>query len=127
MNTDRLTDLEEAFVKMCRLQFCDIANVDDVIKGLGVSKEEYHRYRVLWKNLEYKTKRYYVDLRSGCVAVCDSNIEVDSNGLNQDSQHVLAFWMGEKDGQGGYDVPNDVHQQALDLCRKLNDYEDKVK
>ena len=39
--------------------------------------------------------RYYLDRRVGCVAVRDSRVMVEENGLHSDSEGVVKFWMGE--------------------------------
>jgi hypothetical protein len=76
-------------------------------------------------------ERYFVDERSGCIAVRDrQNTDPDNNGLHSDTQGVIKYWDGESKidvcstcgnkNFHGYFVADDIKQEAYSLCDSLN-------
>jgi len=76
-------------------------------------------------------ERYYIDKRSGCIAVRDRNIACDSPGLHDDLPGVVWFKMGirERDIRClccGQIVPSypvvtpELETEAQEICDKLN-------
>lgn len=74
--------------------------------------------------------KYFVDKRSGCIAVCDRDLIDPDYSLHSDTKGVVKFWMGhrhkEKCPTCGYERaygwvldPNDVCE-AITLCETLN-------
>ncbi len=76
-------------------------------------------------------ERYFVDKRSGCIAVRDRmKTDPDYNGLRADTEGVVKYWdgipvrhvcptCGHADGRG-YTVPETAIQEATALCDRLN-------
>lgn len=80
--------------------------------------------------------RYYVDDRSGCVAVRDcTNTDPDYPGLHPDTRGVIRFWMGTKvvdkcetcghEKVSGWEVTQETLKLAMELCDRLNAKEKK--
>ena len=69
--------------------------------------------------------RYYVDCRGGCVAVRDElKVNEDEQGLHEDMQCVVAYWMGFRGEDNNGMVCWNVHgwqlKKANDLAELLN-------
>ena len=74
-------------------------------------------------------KRYFVDVRVGCVAIRDRfhpDYDEDYQGLNPDLKDVVKFHDGEKDG-GDWYVSNDAIKNIKELCEKMNNDNNSVK
>jgi len=78
-----------------------------------------------------KELRYYVDLRSGCVAVRDRTLDESGYpGLHEDVPGVVKYWHGEPINtkcptcghirDAGYVVPDATVKEAIALCDSLN-------
>lgn len=75
-------------------------------------------------------KRYYIDERSGCIAVRDRTKDGDSPGLHPDTRGVVQFWMGFQEtvkcptcghqAQGAWTVPPETRGAAEQLAATLN-------
>ena len=84
-------------------------------------------------------ERYFIDERTGCLAVRDSQAieqveqagEEVSNGLCSESIGVIQFWSGTNKNKkcptcghesfDGYHIPEQYLQEAKALCSSLND------
>lgn len=75
--------------------------------------------------------RYFVDERTGCIAVRDhKNTDPEYPGLHPDTPGVVKYWSGHpafetcplcKDRrQVGYEVDETARTQAREYCNKLN-------
>lgn len=75
--------------------------------------------------------RYFVDLRSGCVAVRDRTMtDPEYQGLHPETDGVVAFWGGERKYKtcpecgharsAGWGIPEGRIYEARTLCDKLN-------
>lgn len=78
-----------------------------------------------------KQDRYFVDERSGCIAVRDrENTDPEYNGLHEDTQGVVKYWHGRRvhrkcpecgnSVSGGWEVSSHDKTQAILLCAELN-------
>jgi rubredoxin len=79
-------------------------------------------------------ERYFVDERSGCIAVRDrTKTAPDYNGLHADTEGVVKYWegipvrhvcptCGHTEGWG-YTVPETAIEEARGLCDSLNQSE----
>ena len=77
-------------------------------------------------------KRYYVDLRNGCVAVRDRTLDLPRDecpGLHPDTPGVVRFWRGELvwhecptcgHRTSSHGVPSETVEAADKLCEELN-------
>lgn len=69
-------------------------------------------------------KRYYIDKRIGCIAVCDSTKTVKgSYGLHLDSVQVVKLWIGNRSSNGDnwlWCLSDEIIQEAEQYCDKLN-------
>ena len=77
-------------------------------------------------------ERYFIDERGGCIAVRDNEkTDPDDNGLHEDTEGVVKFWMGEiktkhcktcGSGQGGeWKIKEEDRTAAKKLCDGLNE------
>ena len=79
------------------------------------------------------TDRYFVDLRSGCVAVRDRkdpNYDPDYRGLHADTPDVVQYWGGKPEThkcslcgherRDGWSLPVEASDAARLLCHSLN-------
>ena len=75
--------------------------------------------------------RYFIDSRSGCVAVRDSeNTDPEYNGLEPDTEGVIQYWHGEQLSETcptcgikrmlGWVVSETSLKAAQELCDRLN-------
>tara|TARA_R110000765_G_scaffold143226_3_gene244772 strand:+ start:331 stop:618 length:288 start_codon:yes stop_codon:yes gene_type:complete len=73
--------------------------------------------------LEHVVRRFYVDERSGCVAVRERVGYDISPGLHQDLPDVMAYWSGEKylddDSMVRWRVADWQLEKANKLCESL--------
>jgi len=76
-------------------------------------------------------KRYFVDERSGCLAVRDcNNTDIEYLGLHPDTKGVVKYWDSHQvfetcptcnhEKFAGYEIDEDDINEAIDLCYKLN-------
>ena len=82
-------------------------------------------------------KRYFIDKRSGCIAVCDrTKIDTDYPGLHENTPGVVQYWMGRRVishcptckqvTSGGWELLEGQCEEAQKLCDELNvEEEDK--
>ena len=75
--------------------------------------------------------RYYIDERSGCIAVMDtSRVNPFNNGLHEDSPGVVKYWQGHqvestcptcKHTRGaGWEINDEDRVSAHTICDELN-------
>lgn len=75
--------------------------------------------------------RYFVDERSGCIAVRDrENTDPEYNGLHSDTEGVVKFWHGRQVKKvcsecghhytDGWEISAHDKTQAILLCAELN-------
>ena len=75
--------------------------------------------------------RYYIDERSGCIAVCArERTDPDYNGLHADTEGVVQYWDGRRTEKkcsecghvqfSGWEVSEDDRLAAAELCARLN-------
>lgn len=66
-------------------------------------------------------ERYFVDMRTGCIAVRDRMYtDPEYQGLHEDTPGVVKYWHG-KIGDNAWYVPIKFQEEALFLCKELNE------
>ena len=70
-------------------------------------------------------ERYFVDRRVGSIAVRDREFtDPTFRGLYSDTPGVVKYWIGtyyENCGKVGWDIPVEYEEEALFLCKELNE------
>lgn len=69
-------------------------------------------------------ERYFIDKRAGCIAVRDRMYTSPSyQGLHEDTPGVVKYWHGRLDSHGlfSWSVPKEYEEEAMFLCKELND------
>lgn len=74
------------------------------------------------KKVKIKTKRYFVDTRSGIIAVRDRfYTDPDYNGLHNDTPGVVKAWTGKYNADDCFwELDHDQILAAQDYCNKCN-------
>ena len=76
-----------------------------------------------------EVRRYYVDLRVGCIAVRDRTLDGDDHGLLPETPGVIKFWCGSLVSKecptchcrsSEYIVSEEIVAKAEKLCEELN-------
>ena len=79
-----------------------------------------------------KKERYFIDERSGCMAVRDRTLigDLRSSGLHSNYPCVVKWWDGvilektcptcKHKTSGGWSIPGTSRAEAQELCRTLN-------
>jgi hypothetical protein len=81
--------------------------------------------------------RYFVDERTGCIAVRDRELtDPDYRGLHSDTPGVVKYWTGDPVVMicphcqtrlsGGWELKDEIKSVALELCAALNAGIDKA-
>jgi len=65
-------------------------------------------------------RHYEIDQRVGCIAVRDTRVPRDSNGLHPDSAGVVQYWHGRYSSKSGWTVSDESTAEAVALRDKLN-------
>jgi hypothetical protein len=64
--------------------------------------------------------RFIVDERTGCIAVRDTGMMDDNQGLHPDMEDVVAYWTGERSPIGDWTISPWQRDKACDLQVLLN-------
>lgn len=65
--------------------------------------------------------RYFIDKRVGCIAVRDRHFtDPTYQGLHEDTEGVVKYWHGHEI-MGEWSVPIEYEEEAMFLCKELND------